>query len=147
MIRKTRRSGFGFRAGLCVCLLAGLMIAATVGCGDAGPELGTVSGTVTLDAQPLADAYVEFQPAEGRASGGMTDAAGAYSLDFVAGEKGALPGEHTVRITTENVLTDPETGEPIDSPERAPAKYNQNTELKATVTTGSNTIDFALTSE
>ena len=43
--------------GLCVglALLVG-------GCGDGGPPMGKVSGTVTLDGQPLAGAEVEFAP-------------------------------------------------------------------------------------
>ena len=49
-------------------------------CGIAG-IVATVTGTVTLDGQPLAAAMVRFQPASGGApSAGTTDSSGRYEL-------------------------------------------------------------------
>jgi len=42
--------------------------------------LGTVSGTVTLDAQPLADAKIRFSTANSRPGTATTDASGRYEL-------------------------------------------------------------------
>src|SRR5437667_12114172 len=71
------------------------------GCGNS-PPLGTVSGRVTLDGQPLAETTVEFQPASGSPSYGVTDADGRYTLAWNADQQGALVGRHTVRITSFN---------------------------------------------
>ncbi|QDU40708.1 hypothetical protein Mal4_50660 [Maioricimonas rarisocia] len=69
------------------------------------PELGEVSGHVTLDGEPLSNAIVNFTPVgEGRPSTAQTDADGYYSLQYLAGVNGALIGEHVV--TVEPVMTE-----------------------------------------
>lgn len=126
-----------FAALLCIC----------TGCGsgtpDDTPELGTVSGTVTMDGQPLANVTVSFQPADGPASYGTTDASGNYELTYTSGLKGAVVGSHVVRIAS---VTEgpPEPGwkEPV------PEKYNAKSELTAQVASGDNpTTNFDLTSK
>jgi hypothetical protein len=112
----------------------------TSGCGSSGPELATVSGTVKMDGAPLADASVQFVPASGRPSYGSTDANGFYQLEFTATKSGAVPGEHTVRVSTHR-RADPETGAK-GQPERIPMKYNSKSEIKKTVNPGKNTIDI-----
>jgi hypothetical protein len=121
----------------CTLLVASLVLP---GCGTSGPKLGTVVGTVTLDGQPLNEASVEFQPAEGSASYGRTDATGHYELSFGGDNKGAVPGEHTVRITL------PSAGDSGTAAPQLPTKYNTDSELTATVKEGANTLDFDLTS-
>lgn len=88
------------RAALC-CVSALLV----TGCGRSDlPELGTVSGTVTLDGQPLADAIVNFTPVQaGRPSTGQTDSSGHYTLLYVADVEGAVVGKHSV--TVERIVT------------------------------------------
>jgi hypothetical protein len=117
----------------------------TVGCGSSGPELATVSGTVKLDGAPLPHAFVTFTPASGRPSFGGTDENGYYQLVYTDDKKGALAGEHTVKVSTLR-RADPESGTKAE-PERIPAKYNSKSELKKTVEPGSNTIDIEVTSE
>jgi len=133
------------------------------GCGGDGtaPELGTVTGTVTLDGDPLPDATVLFQPETGRPSVGITDSDGKYSLKYIEAE-GAKVGKHTVSITTRrgggDVGDDPgagvgdgteeaeaPAGKPV--PELVPDKYNIRSELKVEVVAGSNTHDFKLLSK
>jgi hypothetical protein len=112
-----------------------VVLALTVlGCGRSGvPEIGTVEGTVTLDGKPLPGAIVMFQPqGKGRASFGQTDEQGEYYLVYVDDVEGALPGKHTVTIST--------------YPEKVPARYNKKTELVRDVVVGSNTFDFPLKS-
>lgn len=121
------------------------------GCGGAAsddtPELGTVSGTVTLDGSPVPKATVTFKPeAGGRPSSGTTDDQGYYELQYSLNNNGAVPGKHTVRITTATTITN-EAGEDTDVPEKIPAKYNSETELTEEVKPTSQTIDFALKSE
>src|SRR5262245_45159556 len=76
------------------CLLA---LASVAGCG--GPEhppVGRVTGTITLDGQPLGDATVMFQPPDGRPAQGTTDKSGKYSLTYLDGVPGAKVGTNTV---------------------------------------------------
>jgi hypothetical protein len=116
-----------------------------IGCGP--DNVGQVSGTVTLDGQPLEGAFVEFQPVAGNTpSRGITDAAGEYTLQYTRDIEGAELGEHTIRISTFNG-GDPDAEPPKPRvPEKVPAEYNSRTTLKATVEKGSNEIDFDLKS-
>jgi hypothetical protein len=123
-----------------------LLIGAMVGCGNS--DLGSVEGTVRLNGQPLENARVTFTPvAGGRPAAGKTDNQGRYELIFSRDDKGALIGEHAVSISTfsEHLADDGETTEVV--PEKVPARYNTNTELKAKVEGGANTLDFDLEPE
>lgn len=76
---------------------------------------------------------------------GLTDESGNYTLVYMRDQRGALPGDYKVDITTVHVSTSDSDGG-REPPEKLPAKYNRLTELKATVVDGPNTIDFDLTS-
>lgn len=122
------------------------------GCGGGSdtPPLGTVSGVVTLDEKPLADAEVTFQPETGRPSLGKTDSQGNYTLAYTVNDNGALIGPHKVIITTAVEAFSDETGGGQDRearPEILPPKYNAQTTLTAEVKSGANTIDFPLKSK
>ncbi|MEX0715541.1 MAG: hypothetical protein WD066_03100 [Planctomycetaceae bacterium] len=89
--------------------MALLSALAFAGCGGSdGPKLGKVSGTVTLDGQPVAAGYVvEFIPhtEEGRpdssrrTSNGTTDDSGNYVLKHGTSEiEGAEIGKHGIVI-------------------------------------------------
>jgi len=129
-----------------------VLLWALVGCGGGGsdnPDLGSVTGTVTLDGKPLPNATVEFTPTGGeggRPAVAVTDDDGEYELEYTPGNYGATPGSYQVVITTATTTTDAE-GNDVDVPEKLPAKYNANTELKAEVKAGSNKFDFALDSK
>lgn len=124
-------------------IFAALLALAGCSGGDDGgikpPELGNVRGNVTMDGSPLAGAIVEFAPATARPSFGTTDANGDYTLDYDQTRKGAAVGEHTVRIITRQ-----ETAA-SGADEQVPARYNEKSELKATVESGENTFDWELT--
>lgn len=67
------------------------------GCGG-GLDLAEVSGTVTFDGKPLADAAVLFQPVEaGPVAAGHTDEAGRFHLTTAA-QPGAAPGRYRVAV-------------------------------------------------
>ena len=131
-----------------ICLSSILMLAVVVLLGCAGrntPPLGKVTGTVTLDGQPLPKAKILFQPTgEGAPSYGRTDETGRYELQYSVDIAGALVGEHKVRITT-YMQEQVEGQAPKEYPERVPPKYNTQTELIKTVESGSQEIDFQLT--
>ena len=127
-------------------ICATLFAATLIGCSDkpAGIQFGKVKGVVTLDGEPLPEALVVFQPAEGRPSFGRTDSAGVYSLLYKGKDWGAVIGSHEVKITTENRFENEETGEVRVVKEMLPAIYHQKTTLTAEVQAGENEIDFAL---
>ena len=115
------------------CSVVGLLLLSACSHGDR-PPLGTVSGTVTFNGKPLADAHVIFEPTEGgRASTASTNRDGKYELVYLRKEKGARVGPHLVRITAAD-------------PGLLQSRYNAQTTLRADVKPGSNQIDFPLTS-
>ena len=128
-------------------VLSGLVT--VLGCGGIPSDFGRVSGKVTLDDEPLADAFVTFQPDSGdRKSEGKTDANGNYELQYTFKQEGARVGTHKVSISTyqERTYNDDGTYGP-PAPEKVPVQYNKETTLTATVEGTSNSIDFDLKSE
>lgn len=111
---------------------------------DFADKLGNVTGTVTLDGSPMADALVSFSPSgEGGSSSGRTNEAGVYTMTYAPGEPGAWIGDHQVAIDKE--VSDDATETTL---QYIPPKYRgDNSELTASVQTGENTIDFALTAD
>ncbi|HID21246.1 MAG TPA: hypothetical protein EYP14_02450 [Planctomycetaceae bacterium] len=117
-----------------------------------GPKTVPVSGVVTMDGKPLANAMVRFIPESGgRPSIGITDQQGRYELDYTETQKGAVLGKHRVEISTFGVgaQEDEEYGgaAPGATKETVPAKYNVNSELTATVEDKVNEVNFDLSSE
>jgi hypothetical protein len=115
-----------------------LLLGLLSGCGSSGPELGIVSGTVTLDGQPLDGATVIFQPEVGKASFGRTDELGRYELRYLKDTMGAVVGPHQIEI---RLAGDSTPVEPL------PARYNDQSELTADVVKGDNPLDFKLLSK
>jgi hypothetical protein len=126
-----------------------LAILATAISGCGGVECFPVTGTITLDGEPLADAKVSFIPNDeaGIPTIGITDTNGTYTLAQTARHKGAPAGSYTIRITTYREGR-PDGESPIpDTPERVPSKYNLHTKLTADVGRKENGIDFELSSK
>jgi hypothetical protein len=121
----------------------------SAGCG--GRPVGLVSGKVTLDGQPLANATVNFQPSgsalnAGVGSYGRTDAKGEYTLNLIDGSgSGAIIGPHRVMI---RAISDAKTAPGKDpekaSPDRVPPQYNLQTTLTFEVKSGNNVADWGL---
>ena len=144
-----------FEAIICSVTLSVILTFAS-GCSDSGPKLHPVSGRVTLDGQPLANAGVMFFPRGstlGNACIGMTDTNGKYILKpEKRNGTGAPEGEFAVTISK---MKDPpakaKAGEPAAAEtgleETLSAKYwdSAKTILKATVPMGGTKIDFSLT--
>ena len=135
-----------------VCVLA-VVLSVHSGCGyrSSDIDLADVSGTVTLDGKPLANVLLTFVPDTGRSSFGTTDAAGFYQLKYTGDTDGAVLGEHKVVIESlaavDGGFSDPSIEHSnADSKELVPRKYNARSTLKREVASGSNTIDFELTS-
>ena len=137
---------------LCLTLLAGCG-------GGSGFDIAPVSGKVTLDGQPLADAVVTFLPqatGTGRDAGptswARTDAQGMYTLVTSSEDPspGAVVGSHQVMITTaEEPQGDDERDDVYGSstPEKVPPRYNSATQLTIDVPAeGTDAANWELTS-
>jgi hypothetical protein len=76
-------------------LLALALLLAIGGCAG---DLVTAKGRLTYKGQPVPSTYVMFQPKEEgkRASSGLTDDDGNFTLEYSRQEKGVLRGQHTV---------------------------------------------------
>ncbi len=163
MMRSTR---------LCVFVgLAAIAAALASGCGGGqgtkGPATYKVTGTVTLNGQPVSGASVTFAPSgKGGPAVGKTDASGQYTLRSGA-QEGAAAGQYLVGIskyeyadagkaaggTGTGSAEMPADYKPDDTgggggKNALPAKYESpaGSGLKATVTeeAGKSVIDFKL---
>lgn len=123
-----------------------LVLLLLVGCGGSSgtAPLGTVTGVVTMDGKPLEKVEVSFTPVKGRPSAGLTDANGKYDLTYVDNVRGALVGEHTVRITT---YVEEDSPQAQNFKEPIPKKYNVKSEVKETVKPGRNEFNYKLESK
>lgn len=124
----------------CRLVLVVSLLPLACGCGPSDrPELGAVSGNVTLDGQPLASASVSFSQPGFRSSIGKTNAEGHYELVYLRDIKGAVPGTYLVKIKRFG-----ESGQKVP---QLPSRYNSTSELSREVHVGENQIDFDLSSK
>ena len=113
------------------------------GCGGSSGRTVPVSGVVTLNGKPLANAHVAFQPQASKGSEnagvgsyGVTDADGRYSLRTMdTDQPGAVIGTHSVEIKL-RVEADDRDPKSRPAAKTLPAKYNRNTELQFKVEPG-----------
>jgi hypothetical protein len=133
-------------------LVVGLALGSLAGCGGSNLSVAPVSGTVTLNGQPLADAVVMFEPMDSSGtntptSNGRTDGQGHYVLSIpVTNDKGAVLGKHLVRIMAAKTDKPSSDDSMTKIEEPVPAKYNAKSELTFEVKPGgSDKADFALT--
>lgn len=128
-----------------------------LGCGGPGGDMGTVTGTVTLDGAPLPGVMVTFTPADGqRESFGVTNTSGVYNLRYTTQIMGAKKGEHQVRVSPvgveptspvskkEVVVPKGDTSDSDGNKVSVPTHYYGEDFLTREVQAGSNTIDLEL---
>src|SRR5687767_7811285 len=118
-----------------------LLMLLVAGCSqEGGFKLAKVSGSVTLDGQPVEGAGLEFVADAGGVAYGRTDAAGRYYMSFGNSRTGAIVGKNQVRITAGDKVT---VGDKkYERTEVFPKKYNSESEQYVDVAAGNNTIDF-----
>ena len=133
-------------AAFCLAVLC-LTFAGCGGRNYPGEQRFPLSGSVTVDGQPMEAGVISFLPqGEGRVSGGPIKG-GTYSITE---ETGATAGNYRVEIhwskPTGKKLLDPDTGEEImdELKEGLPDKYHKNSELTAEVSADMTTFDFDL---
>jgi hypothetical protein len=128
-----------------------VLFSVSAGCGANLPPLGTVSGTVTQDGQPVEGVSIEFIPVEGgRPSMALTNELGEYEAKYLADVDGALIGTHRIRY--QNNGPQPEASDDPDAmvmPGQAPTSVNGRvmTPDEIVVEDGSNEINFEFVSK
>jgi hypothetical protein len=130
--------------------LAFVAASALQGCGSG---LASVTGTVTLNGQPLAGgpdvhASICFTPEGGGPPGISTlDSSGHYSL-MTGSAAGIRPGKYMVTISATKMLLSSTPGVPAGGRPMTPSKYASPKEsgLEADIQPGSNSFDFKLES-
>ncbi len=128
-----------------VSRIAGLLALAAIGLatGCGGEPVHEVSGTITLNGQPLEQGQILFADAAGAADTAHSEIiAGRYAVVTAAGQK-------QVRITAPTATgRTREEGMGVmvaETIEQIPARYNTQTELVVEIAAGdSNVHDFAL---
>ena len=147
-----------------VRMLIGVAAVVALGCGGGvgGQKVAPVSGTVTLDGQPLANATVSFQPvapkgsiyAGGPGSSGQTNEKGEFKLTLMTGGTGAVVGKHRVLITSLSTKDDDSDArvKPRGGPElvnKVPERYGPGEKDEITFEVpagGTDKANFPLTS-
>ena len=123
--------------------------------------LVNVSGTVTLDGQPLAGAVVTFENQEtGTMSFARTNSSGSYTLQFDSDKDGVTPGRKLVRFSTTRTIlglrgedgaeegeASTEGAQSDRKQEQVPECYNGKSTLTVEITEDSTTVDFDLKSD
>lgn len=132
-------------------LVLGGLLLSVVGCG--GSNIAPVSGRITLDNKPLANATVLFQPLSnekypGPSSAGKTNEQGEYTLQLATSDvRGARVGKHKVVITAYegNGAIPSSSGRGIVPKGLVPRCYNVESELTFDVPPeGSTSANFDL---
>ncbi|MDB5385068.1 MAG: hypothetical protein JWM11_714 [Planctomycetaceae bacterium] len=135
------------RSALNGFFISALLATLSLGCGSGnGPPLGTVTGTVTMNGEPVTGVNITFVPKDkGTPSYSGTDENGKYHLMFNHYRAGAELGTHHVLIENSEPETD-DNGQPdaVRLIVKIPHKYGQHGVLSADVRPGNNTFDFTL---
>jgi hypothetical protein len=134
-------------------ILVGMLALASSGCEGRSDDLPRegVSGSVTMDGQPLAKGTIQFAPTSDKIpttiTAGIND--GKYSVPHT---EGLVPGTYKVAISSFNEVA--ETPEPHHAPGKVgpapknliPKQFNTASTLTAEVKGGeANTFDFEIT--
>ncbi len=139
--------------------LIGIGIVMVLGCNKGSQQFAPVSGKVTLNGQPLANATVSFQPIAkqgieaGPGSTAKTNDKGEFTLKVSTGKLGAVVGKHRVIISSleakpEEDDSRPRRGGP-ELDDKVPSRYGPGGKDELTfevVSGGTDKADFNLTS-
>ena len=107
-------------------MLVSLLAVAVAGCGDRGPTVVKISGTVTRGGQPVKDLSINFIPEKGRTSWGFSDPEGHYTLHYTRDQDGACVGKHKVFVSY-----DPRPSDPGEEFEMMEGRFEIPADIKA----------------
>ena len=135
-------------------LVLGTCLLLSAACSGKPYKLAPVSGKITLNGKPLANAWVHFAPKSsedqfnpGPTSHGQTNADGIFTLQLEPNVSGAVVGKHTVFISlVKGGSTAADAGN-RRGVERIPRRYNMESILEFDVSTqGTQEANFSLDS-
>ena len=116
----------------------------TTACGDRGPQLAPVTGTVTYKGKPLKTGKILFEPVDGRPARGEIVDGKIVNVSTYDKDDGAIVGDHSVVI--HSFIREPKGMEIV--PSAIPEKYNDpsTSDLTATIVAGeTNELTLELT--
>lgn len=131
---------FCWRVAPCIALWSISIFAP--GCGSDYPA--RVSGKVTLDGEPVAEALVTFHPlGSGAVAQGRTDASGRYEL-ATGQSRGLAPGKYCVSVAAYEMP--PGDGPASQVKMVTPSRYGNpaTSNLRRAISAGNNACDFEL---
>ncbi len=117
------------------------------GCGDSRPPLAPITGTVTIDGQPLEQGTITFLPDSGRSAHGRIEAGAIRDVTTWEGGDGVQLGPVQVVIQS---ITNPDTIEAdVEHRWLIPRRYGdpQRSGLTLTITPGMPPVELELISE
>lgn len=122
-------------------LIASVLPAIAVGCGDGRPTRVAVSGHVTIDGQPLETGNIRFHSKDHRAASAKINPDGSFTLSTYEFGDGCVTGEHLVAVNGSKLLN------PKTLRWHAPKKYASaaTSELICDITEPTSSADFQLT--
>jgi|SRR5262245_27095467 len=124
---------------------AWIVVIAAVGC-TRGPAVGTVTGDVTYDGQPVKDGHVTFTPVDGKGqTGGATIVDGKFKAEQVPALKMKVELHGNKVIGKRKAYDTPESPVMDEVAELLPPKYNFNSELTLDVKQGAQHVKYELT--
>ncbi|QDU73464.1 hypothetical protein Pan97_04360 [Bremerella volcania] len=127
-----------------VVLLASLSFLA--GC-SASDGMITISGSVTLDGEPVQDGSISLMPINGGSMGGGLIENGHYTAKSSPGEMAVQIHAHKMVPKKNPTREEVERGLTEDSVSIIPAVYNRQSELRITVAPDQKNFEFQLTKD
>ena len=123
---------FNMKTNFLICFFVVLPLS-VVGCGDKGPAVYFVTGTVYLDDEPFPECRVVFTPKDassGTDASGRTDDQGVYKIQTLHGKAdgGTTPGEYVVSFNKMNISWDGKSYVPSSTPAEDPIKDTRSEE-------------------
>jgi hypothetical protein len=117
------------------------------GC-DKGPPVGTITGEVTFDGQPVKDGHVLLSPVDGVGQpGGATIRDGKFRAEKVPVNKMKVELHGNKVVGKRKAYDTPESPWEDDIAELLPAKYNSKSDLTLEVKKGDQDVKYDLKSK
>lgn len=141
-------------SNVCSLLCGMVIVTSAIGCGGGSDNLGvgTVSGRVTHNGQPVNGGIIQFtpgRPADGKSPAGKPGAGnvgvdGTFKLSTYGDADGAVVGKHKVVYAPPVVAIDEKTHTENSKPVKGPYDGLVPTKADAEVKAGDNKIDIEL---
>ena len=142
-----RYSGWNSRQVLFACALVGGGVLLLIGCGQGPSSRASVAGKVTVDGKPLEEGSIVFVPTDGTT--GPTAGGRIRNGNYTIGnKKGPVVGTARVEIRavreTGRISTFGFDAGQKERVQYIPARYNEDSQLRADLKRGRNSLDFEL---